>query len=177
MSIEILAVGLEEETIELLAERIATKLNLNGFVTQSNPPPANSGRTQAADDAPPPPDEPPDDPWLDPPAEAGHPTDAAPASTSRGPASSAGQVSTSTIQPNRPAGGGNRERDKFGRTWEIGLADAPECFCAEPAARVHAKSQKGNWYTVWKCAKGSPSGDWRSRCEFSEFPERKSEQA
>lgn len=61
--------------------------------------------------------------------------------------------------------------DKFGRQWTLDLPDAPMCDCGEPAARLKAKArQSGKPYTVFKCAKGAPDGDWQSKCEFSEFP-------
>ena len=69
-----------------------------------------------------------------------------------------------------PAGAGNTEKDKWGNEWTLGLTDAPECDCYETAARVKAKSKAGKWYTVFRCAKGGPGGDWKSKCEFSEFP-------
>jgi hypothetical protein len=62
-------------------------------------------------------------------------------------------------------------RDKFKREFTVGLPDAPDCDCGEPAARVKAKSKVGKWYTTFKCAKSAPGGDWRSKCDFSEFPD------
>lgn len=65
--------------------------------------------------------------------------------------------------------------DSFGRQWTLGLPDAPTCDCGEPAARMKGKAgpqsrNPGKPYTVFKCAKGAPDGDWRSKCDFSEFP-------
>lgn len=69
------------------------------------------------------------------------------------------------------------EQDKFGRQWTLNLPDAPMCQCnpPKPAARMKAKAgpnakNPGKPYTKWKCAEGSPSGDWRNKCELDEFP-------
>lgn len=81
-------------------------------------------------------------------------------------------------RPSRPAqddsatGDVEQSTDKFGRVWTVGLPDAPTCHCGEPAARMKAKSQKGNKYTKFKCAKGAPGGDWQDKCDFDEFPPR-----
>jgi hypothetical protein len=72
----------------------------------------------------------------------------------------------------QPDGDVEQATDKFGRVWTTGLPDAPVCECGLPAARMKGKSQAGKPYTVFKCAKGAPGGDWRSKCEFSEFPPR-----
>ena len=61
--------------------------------------------------------------------------------------------------------------DRFGREWTMGLPDAPSCYHGAPAARVKAKSQKGNWYTVWLCAKGASTTDFREKCEFKKYPD------
>jgi hypothetical protein len=62
------------------------------------------------------------------------------------------------------------ETDRFGREFTLGLPDAPACNCGDPAARVKGKSRQGKPYTMWKCAKEAPDGDWRSKCDFAEFP-------
>lgn len=64
-------------------------------------------------------------------------------------------------------------RDNFGRLWTLNLPDAPECDCGEPAGKMVGTSQStGKRYTVWRCAKDAPGGDYREKCDFSEFPER-----
>lgn len=61
--------------------------------------------------------------------------------------------------------------DRFGNKWTTGLPEAPNCDGHdEPAARFKGRSKSGNEYTVFKCARGAPGGDWRSKCDFSEFP-------
>lgn len=63
-----------------------------------------------------------------------------------------------------------KTKDDFGRTWTVGLPDAPICDCGEPAAKCNGRAQRTNKpYTVWKCAKATGS-DWQDKCEFSEFP-------
>jgi hypothetical protein len=91
-------------------------------------------------------------------------------------------------QPTRPtperhgsAPGGNRAprdqgkgvlKDNFGRIWTLNLPDAPDCNCGEPAGKMVGKSQStGKRYTVWRCAKDAPGGDYRDKCDFSEFPD------
>src|SRR5487761_528555 len=147
MSIEILTVGLDEATIDKLADRIVARLGHNYVkdeaTTESNPPAANTRRTQTADESAPTPEHAPDDPWMN-----GSPD---PDPDPKAPA-----------QP-------EVKRDKFGRTWKLNLDNAPVCDCGEPAAQMRAKSQKGNYYTMWKCAHGAPDGDWRNRCEYGEF--------
>jgi hypothetical protein len=60
-------------------------------------------------------------------------------------------------------------KDKFGGEWTIGLGEAPDCDCGEPAARLKTTSKAGKHYTVWRCAKAT--GDaWRDKCSFSQFP-------
>jgi hypothetical protein len=75
-------------------------------------------------------------------------------------------------QSAQPSGGSGAqtETDRFGREWTTGLPDAPACKHGDPAARLKAKSQKGKPYTVWACAKGAPSGDYRNKCDFWEYP-------
>lgn len=80
------------------------------------------------------------------------------------------------------APGGNRAprdqskgqlRDNFGRLWTLNLPDAPLCECGDPAGKMVGTSQStGKRYTVWRCAKDAPGGNFRDKCEFSEFPER-----
>lgn len=60
--------------------------------------------------------------------------------------------------------------DRFDRQWTLGLPEAPDCHCGDPAARVKGKSQAGKPYTAYKCAKGAPDGNWQDKCDFSEFP-------
>jgi hypothetical protein len=62
----------------------------------------------------------------------------------------------------------SKTTDKFGREFTMGLPDAPSCLCGLPAARMKAKSQKGKWYTQWKCSKANGE-NWRQKCDFSEF--------
>lgn len=75
-------------------------------------------------------------------------------------------------QSGPPSGGAGvmTETDRFGREWTTGLPDAPACKHGEPAARLKAESQKGKKYTVWACSKGAPSGDYRNKCDFWEYP-------
>jgi hypothetical protein len=67
-----------------------------------------------------------------------------------------------------PSGGITKSTDKFNREFTMGLPDAPNCLCNIPAARMKAKSQKGKWYTQWKCSK-SNGDNWREKCDYSEF--------
>jgi hypothetical protein len=62
-------------------------------------------------------------------------------------------------------------RDKFGRTWKAGVDGAPMCECPEGqrAAKVKGKTRAGKWYTAWKCAKDMPGGDYRNKCNFTEY--------
>jgi len=63
------------------------------------------------------------------------------------------------------------QTDKFDRRWTMGLPEAPLCYCGDPAARVQGRGQQsGKPYTQYRCAKGAPNGDYRNKCEFSEFP-------
>lgn len=112
------------------------------------------------------------DPWDD------EPVEAKPAQRRSAP--SRGNTNTRPSRPEPDAKAADNvytEKDKFGREWTIGLPDAPLCECPdpEPAARMKAKAgpnakNPGKPYTKWKCAKGAPGGDWRSKCELDEFP-------
>lgn len=102
------------------------------------------------------------DPWDDAPVE-----DAKPARKRTAPSRPAAKAAGSDAELSALT-----ETDRFGRQWTTGLPDAPDCDCGEPAARLKAKSQAGKPYTVFKCAKGAPGGDWREKCEYSEFPPR-----
>lgn len=167
MSVEILTVGLDEATIAKLASKVADELSARFVVnstTESNPPSSNTHRTQSApvSDDPGPAEPTTDDPWLN----------------EQGPQEPAAtQTSTRAQQPR----GGNVEKDKWGGKWELGLPGAPECDCVpgQPAARVTAKSQKtGKWYKSWRCAEGAPkTGNWQTKCDYFEFPQRESNQA
>lgn len=67
------------------------------------------------------------------------------------------------------------KKDKWDNAWTFGLPEAPNCFCGDPAARKKGVSgpnsrKPGTPYTVYQCAKAGPDGDWRDKCDFSEFP-------
>lgn len=72
--------------------------------------------------------------------------------------------------------GAATEVDRWGNEWTTGLPDAPNCDGHNiPAARVKAKSgpnskTPGKLYTQWRCAEGAPSGDYRNKCDFRQFP-------
>lgn len=111
-----------------------------------------------ADEAPPA-DEPPadDDPWGAPatPTQTAKPS-SAPSSPAPGASSSASPDST---------------RDNLGRLWQLNLPEAPTCDCGLAAGKMHGVSQKTHKkYVVWKCPK-AVGDDWKSKCEFSEFPD------
>lgn len=63
------------------------------------------------------------------------------------------------------------DTDKWGNRWTFNLPEAPDCEHGEKAARFQGTSQRGNKYTVYKCARGGPGGDWQSKCGFSKFPD------
>lgn len=61
-----------------------------------------------------------------------------------------------------------KETDNFGNVYTMGLPEAPECLCGDPAAKVRAKARSGKMYNAWRCAKGV-GDDWKSKCTYSEF--------
>jgi hypothetical protein len=116
-----------------------------------------------------PPTEPDDDPWadeggdVDPWDEPERPTKPAPERHGSAPGGN---------RAKRDAGKGVL-KDNFGRIWTLNLPEAPDCDCGEPAGKMVGTSQSsGKRYTVWRCAKDAPGGNFRDKCEFSEFPER-----
>lgn len=104
------------------------------------------------------------DPWDDEPV-----ADSKPARTRSGPS----RGNSRPAQTEEAAGEVQNKVDKFGRTWTLGLPDAPNCHCGVPAARMKGKGRdSGKSYTKFKCAKGAPDGDWRDKCDYDEFPPR-----
>jgi hypothetical protein len=69
-------------------------------------------------------------------------------------------------------GGVTKTQDKWGNTWTLGIPEAPLCDGHhEPSARVNGMSRQNKPYTAFKCARGAPGGDWRTKCEFFQFPD------
>jgi len=100
-----------------------------------------------------------DDPWADDPAPASKPSRAR-----SGPSKAkSADAELRTKDVNAPGG--------FQR-WELGYADAPECECGDPAAKVSGwkgkDSDRGkpSW-VAWRCAKGAGK-NWKDKCDFFE---------
>jgi hypothetical protein len=64
-----------------------------------------------------------------------------------------------------------RDTDRFGSQWTFGLPEAPDCEHGERSAMVKGQSRAGKDYTAYKCARGGPGGDWRTKCEFFKYPD------
>lgn len=64
-----------------------------------------------------------------------------------------------------------RDTDRFGNEWTYGLPEAPDCDHGEKAAMVKGRSRAGKDYTAYKCSRGGPGGDWRTKCEFFKYPD------
>ena len=53
------------------------------------------------------------------------------------------------------------------RSWDFGVAGAPDCDCGYPAALVTGHKGNKKWQAYW-CPIGFTK-DWKNKCGFSEF--------